>query len=120
MRGPSPYGPRLTHPQVTFLDQSMRALCVLLVVSACAPAVTYDLSQARDHYRKGTSAYEVGDYDEAIREFAAAYKLKSDPVILFNLGQSHRLAGHSEDALRSYRVYLSRVPNAPNRAEVER
>lgn len=96
----------------------MRCLGVLILLVGTARAD--DVAAARDHYRAATKAYEVGQYDEAIREFASAYKLKDDPTILFNLGQAHRLAGHKMEALRAYRNYLNRVPNAPNREEVQR
>jgi tetratricopeptide (TPR) repeat protein len=68
---------------------------------------------------KGTRAYELGLYDEAIAEYMAAYKTKDDPALLFNLGQAHRLAGHAAEALRFYKTYLSKLPEAGNRADVE-
>jgi outer membrane protein assembly factor BamD (BamD/ComL family) len=95
----------------------------LLAVITCTSAergFCDDLSEARDHYRKGIRAYELGQFDEAIREFSDAYRIKDDPVILFNIAQAHRLAGHSADALRTYRMYLMKVPSATNRPEVER
>jgi tetratricopeptide (TPR) repeat protein len=90
-------------------------LSLLLGLSAHAD----DLQLAREHYSRAIKAYEVGQYDEAIAEFAAAYKLRDDPSILFNLAQSHRLAGHRAEALRTYRMFMLKVPNAPNRHEVE-
>jgi tetratricopeptide (TPR) repeat protein len=78
-----------------------------------------DDASAREHYVKGTRAYELGLYDEAIAEYMAAYKAKDDPALLFNLGQAHRLAGHAAEALRLYKTYLSKVPAAENRADVE-
>jgi tetratricopeptide (TPR) repeat protein len=68
---------------------------------------------------KGTRAYDLGLYDEAIAQYMAAYKIKDDPALLFNIGQAHRLAGHSAEALRFYKTYLSKLPDAANRAEVE-
>jgi tetratricopeptide (TPR) repeat protein len=78
-----------------------------------------DHDSARDHYVKGTRAYELGLYEEAIAEYMAAYKIKDDPALLFNLGQAHRLANHPAEALRFYKTYLAKVPGATNRAEVE-
>ena len=95
---------------------------VLILVFLTFPwsvAFAADLSKARDHYTKGTRAYELGLWDEAIAEYMAAYKEKDDPALLFNLGQAHRLAGHASEALRFYKTYLSKVPEAANRAEVE-
>ncbi|HVX96261.1 MAG TPA: tetratricopeptide repeat protein [Polyangia bacterium] len=97
-------------------------LVSVLVPAAAAPARAADEStaaQAREHYQKGTSYYDLGKYTEAIHEFEAAYELKNDPALLYNLAQSNRLAGNPEQALRFYRTYLRYVPKAPNRAEID-
>jgi tetratricopeptide (TPR) repeat protein len=74
---------------------------------------------AKEHYARGTSFYDLGKYEEAIKEFEAAYHLKNDPAFLYNLAQSYRLAGNAERALHFYRTYLRYVPKAPKRAEIE-
>ncbi|MGB8299070.1 MAG: tetratricopeptide repeat protein [Polyangia bacterium] len=94
------------------------AAAALLALSA-GVARGDDEGSAREHYVKGTRAYELGLYDEAIAEYMAAYKIKDDPALLFNLGQAHRLAGQAAEALRLYKTYLSKVPEAANRADVE-
>lgn len=77
------------------------------------------VNAAREHYRKGTTLFDLSRYAEAAREFELAYEAKPDPALLYNLAQSHRLAGASSAALQAYRAYLRRMPAAPNRAEVE-
>ncbi len=94
-------------------------LALALVVAATAPARADDTSAAREHYQKGTSYYDLGRWTDAIKEFEAAYEIKNDPALLYNLAQSYRQAGNSEQALHFYRTYLRRVPKAPNRAEIE-
>ena len=94
------------------------AMAALLMLSA-GVARGDDQGTARDHYIKGTRAYELGLYDEAIAEYMAAYKTKDDPALLFNLGQAHRLAGHATEALHFYKTYLAKVPETANRADVE-
>lgn len=84
-----------------------------------APAHAEDKAAAKDHWERGTKFYDLGKYDDAIREFEAAYEAKSDPAFLYNLAQSHRLAGHNTEALRLYRNYLRYAPKAPNRADIE-
>jgi hypothetical protein len=96
----------------------MRPLLLLILVAS--PARAEDLTAARKHYQAGTAAYEVGQYDEAVREFTEAYRSKNDPTILFNLAQAQRLAGHPLEAARAYRMFLVKVPDTPNRKEVER
>jgi hypothetical protein len=75
-------------------------------------------ASAREHYQRGTKFYDIGRYDEAIREFEAAYEAKSDPAFIYNLAQAHRLAGHNQEALQLYRNYLRYVPSPPNRSDI--
>jgi tetratricopeptide (TPR) repeat protein len=89
------------------------------MLGASVPARADDAATAREHYQKGTSFYDLGRYAEAIKEFEAAYEIKNDPALLYNLAQSNRLAGNSEQALHFYRTYLRYVPNAKNRVEIE-
>src|SRR5262245_30454652 len=65
------------------------------------------------HAEKGQRYYDLQRYDDAIREFEAAYEAGGDASVLYNLAQSHRLAGHTADAIRFYELYLNRVPDAP-------
>jgi tetratricopeptide (TPR) repeat protein len=74
---------------------------------------------AKEHYTRGTSFYDLGRYDDAIKEFEAAYQLKNDPAFLYNLAQSYRQAGNHEQAVHFYKTYLRYVPNAKNRADIE-
>ena len=94
------------------------AICTLGMLLG-GPAHAEDKVAARAHWESGTKFYDLGKYDDAIREFEAAYQAKSDPAFLYNLAQSHRLAGHSADALRFYRTYLRNAPRAANRADIE-
>src|ERR1041384_712753 len=95
------------------------AVVFLLGAALAAPARAEDAASAREHYERGTKFYDIGKYDDAIREFEAAYEAKSDPAIIYNLAQAHRLAGHNQEALQLYRNYLRYVPPPPNRADIE-
>jgi tetratricopeptide (TPR) repeat protein len=94
-------------------------VALILTLVRTTPARAEDTITAREHYQKGTSFYDLGRYQDAIKEFEAAYEIKNDPALLYNLAQSHRLAGNSDQALHFYRTYLRRFPKAPNRAEIE-
>jgi tetratricopeptide (TPR) repeat protein len=101
------------------LAKESHVIFMLVAVGLGPPAFADPLQEAREHYRRGAKAFEVAHYDEAADEFSAAHKLKDDPTILFNLAQAYRLGGHREKALGTYRTFLVKVPNAPNRREVE-
>src|ERR1700761_7389720 len=99
----------------------MRAtgLGVILIMGALASSARADeLGEARQHYQNAQRAAELGEYDVAVREYAAAFHYQDDPAFLYDLGQVHRLAGHVSEAVRFYRMYLIKAPDAPNRAEV--
>jgi tetratricopeptide (TPR) repeat protein len=64
-------------------------------------------------------SYDLGRFQDAIREFEAAYELNDDPAYLYNLAQAHRRAGNSQKAVELYRTYLRKAPEASDRETVE-
>jgi tetratricopeptide (TPR) repeat protein len=97
-----------------------RALVALLLLAATGQARADDAAVARKHYERGTTLYDLRRYREAAAEYERAFELRNEPSLLFDIGQAYRLAGDYEPALRSYRAYLRRLPNAPDRPEVLR
>ena len=76
--------------------------------------------EARAHYEQAVSYYNLDEFAPALAEFREAYRLKPDPSFLFNIAQCHRKLGENDQALDYYRKYLRNLPDAPNRADVER
>ena len=95
----------------------LAAAFVLVLTAASARAE--DAQSARQHYDKGSTFYDLGQFHDAAKEYEEAYKLKSDPALLFNIGQAYRFAAENAEALRAYKAYLRRSPEASNRREVE-
>lgn len=89
------------------------AACVLFAGVASADAVT---DQARAAALAGKKAYDTNDFVTAIARYEEAYRLKPAAGLLFNLGQSHRRAGHPDQALSYFRRYLE---TDPPRAQAE-
>jgi hypothetical protein len=76
---------------------------------------------ARSEWRQGNVAYDLGHYDEAAKHYYAAYTLVQDPVFLFNIAQSYRMAGKLDKALDRYRAFLRNASaDAPNRGIAEK
>ena len=100
---------------------SIAVLLCLVALSARVARAGEDaaLAQAREHYEKGTTAFDLGRYLDAAHEYEKAYEVRNDPALLYNIAQAYRLGHDYSSALRSYRSYLRRLPNAPNRAAVE-
>ena len=74
---------------------------------------------AKRHFEDGSKHYHLGEFKEAAEEYKAAYKAKPDPVFLYNIAQSYRLANDFGQALFFYRSYLTSTPDTANRAEIE-
>jgi tetratricopeptide (TPR) repeat protein len=98
------------------------ALAVLLVAITCGQSRAQNPSPeelARRHHERGTTLYNLGQFEEAIAEYRKGYEQKADPVFLLNIGEAYRQLGAQEKALFFYRRYLSSVPDAPNRRQIE-
>lgn len=94
-------------------------LLASLVLGPAALAEGKGKQSAESHYNKGMTAYTLGHFTEAIEEFEKAYELRSEPIFLYNIAQSHRQNDNPQRAVFFYRRYLEADPNAKKRAEVE-
>jgi tetratricopeptide (TPR) repeat protein len=63
--------------------------------------------------------FHVQEFDKALNLYRMAYKIKPLPGFLFNMGQCQRHLGKYKEALFSYKIFLERIPDAPNRKQVE-
>ena len=88
--------------------------------AAAAGTDTTRTRDARAHYEQAVAHYNLDEFAPALAEFREAYRLKPDPSFLFNIAQCHRKLGETDAALDFYRKYLRSLPDAPNRADVER
>ncbi|MHB8416854.1 MAG: hypothetical protein ACYDCL_02175 [Myxococcales bacterium] len=97
-------------------------LSVLLAVALSAsPRVSSAAMQkARAFAVRSIREYNLGKFDEALKDAEEAYELSGLPALLFNLGQCHRAMRHWEKAAFFYRGFLRDNPRASNRAEVVR
>lgn len=92
---------------------------VLLWLARPAAAQADDPRRALAEYKLATTHYNLNEFEDAIKHYREAYRLKSDPAFLFNIGQSYRQLGDYDNAIRFYRSYLRDLPDAPNRVTVE-
>jgi tetratricopeptide (TPR) repeat protein len=65
--------------------------------------------RARVHFEAGRNHFEVGAYEEAAREFAAAHELSGRPELLYNMYLAHERAGNVEAAAHHLERYLHEV-----------
>lgn len=102
------------------LAAALATLALAALVARPALAKGAPKAEAKQRYTAGMADYNLEDYDGAIKEFDAAYRLVQDPSFLYNIAQAHRMAKRADKALLFYRRYLNTLPQATNRAEVER
>jgi hypothetical protein len=88
--------------------------CLIVVSSAHAD------DAVKLHLDEGTKLYNNQRYAEAAEEYLAAYELAHEPVYLYAIAQSQRLAGDCAKAVQTYRAYLGTQPTADERAKAER
>jgi tetratricopeptide (TPR) repeat protein len=98
---------------------------LLGIVAIAPPAVADDEpaadveTRARELAASGQRHFDLGEYDEAIADYRAAYKLTPKPGLLYNLAQAFRLDGDCLTATRMYRNYLRLAPESRHRPIVE-
>lgn len=93
----------------------MPVLIAILLLAAPAD----NSAQAREHFKSAQLHYSLGEFEDAVKEFREAYRLRQEPAILFNIAQGYRQLGKYSEAYFYYRQYLSQKADAPNRQEVE-
>lgn len=100
---------------------TLRLVLVLAALAASSGvAVADDRDIAREAFREGTRQFDLGEFQNALAAFKKAYLHHEDPAILYNIAQCQRQLGEKAEALRSYRVFLSKEPNTPERPQIEK
>ncbi len=100
----------------------MRYTIFALILASTAVAHAEDdkeTKRAQDYLRAGVKRYEGGKYKEALAAFKRGAEHKQLPEFHYQLGQCFRQLGDGENATKEYRAYLTEVPDAPEKNEVE-
>jgi len=112
-------------PMRDFAARSAAMRLVLFVVFLGSPltltlgrALAAGAEDARAFNEKATAAFALGRYAEAAENFEKAFEMKTDPALLYNAAQAHRMAGNKERALALYQNYL-RVYGSKGKRDVE-
>jgi hypothetical protein len=95
------------------------AICGLMIALAIAsPAVAQHSEAARRHFIEGRKFFKQSKFNDAVRSFNAAYKLRPSPLLDYNIGRCHDELGQRGLAIAAFKRYLDARPNATNREEV--
>lgn len=79
-----------------------------------------DFAAAGAHFAAAQDAFAQGQFKQAAAEYQAAYDITRDPALLSSIGESYQRASDYRRAAENYRAYLKEVPQATDRAEIER
>ena len=101
------------------VDALVVALCLVVAGLARADAADPTAAEAQRHWTAGMAHFQLEEWDDAIKEWEAGFRLKPVPQFLYNIAQAYRQSKRYDKALSFYRKYLRMQPDAPNRAEVE-
>jgi hypothetical protein len=112
----------MTREKLVFVVACVCALMLAPVVTSTAQAQVAagetDDDAARRHFRLGQAHYDNGEFAEAATEFDEAYRLSQRPQLLYNVYVAYRDAGDMVHAAAALRLYLERVPDADNAAQL--
>lgn len=106
-RNPPPRPPRVVRLGAVAVAVALGAT----LAGAIAPPISRaepapDLERARELYRSAEAAMQDGRYDDAARDYGAAYELSADPALFYKIGRANERAGKCDVALVYYARYL--------------
>jgi tetratricopeptide (TPR) repeat protein len=96
---------------------SAMLFCALLGFSGVALAQTAGAAKLFD---TAETYYNVGEWEQALKNYKEAYILSKEPVLLYNMGQCYRQMNKYDDAIRTYKNFLKEVPDTAQRPIVEK
>jgi tetratricopeptide (TPR) repeat protein len=76
-------------------------------------------AHAKTRYEEGAAAYAAGRFKDAVDMFLAADRLAPSAPLSFNIARAYEKLGDDSRALRWYRDYLRRAPDAANASDVK-
>jgi tetratricopeptide (TPR) repeat protein len=79
-----------------------------------------DFAAARKHYMDAQTAEKAGDYDSAVKHYAAAYDITKDAKILYSVARAYEAGGNKDAAVVYYRRYVNEAKEAKDRDSVKK
>ena len=94
------------------------ALVSLLAVTSGQARAADDGAKAAAKVKleEGARLMDAGDYEQALADFEAAYKLVQNPKILFNVGLANVGLARYPEAIRAFERFMDEAKTAPSTA----
>jgi hypothetical protein len=84
-----------------------RLLIVAILLGFTANAhADAKMDEAKRHFAQGVALYTDGNFNAALAEFEAAYKIKQSPSVLYNIGLTQKALFRYNDAIDSLQQYI--------------
>src|SRR5687768_13158318 len=80
-------------------------LAILLIVLGVSASASAD--EFYGTYQSGMAHFHARDYSKARADYLAAYNLRAEPIVLFNIAQTYRLESNVNKALEYYKKFLA-------------
>lgn len=85
-----------------------------------ATSICFAQEDARARFEAGVAAYDSKNYEEALKAFSEAYRIKPHPVVRLNLANCYERLGQPREAEMQYQKFLEEMPESPKVPEVKR
>lgn len=102
-------------------------LCVALALPGAAGAQSgakkpnkAQMKEAKRLYELADTSYRLQEWEQSLSLFQESYRLSQLPALLFNIAQCQRQLGRYEEAILSYKAFVSDAPPSDFHAEAER
>jgi hypothetical protein len=102
----------------------MKAISCLLVLGAfgwAAPASAGNLDEAKAAFAAGKTAYEQGQFEQALAQFQRANLIQPAPSLSFNIGKTYEHLGRYREAVSAFEGYLQQAgaPQTPDETKFQ-
>src|SRR5687768_12497500 len=64
-------------------------------------------TEAKELFEAARTAYNLGNFEEAVEKFKRGYELSEEPAFLYNVAQSYRQMRECREALFFYKRFLA-------------
>ena len=85
-------------------------------IALAQPSIDPDTDAARHHYQKGKDLYEQSKYDEAVKEFESAQRIKRSAALEYNIARCYDRLDDLDKAIPVYERFLASAPKDPGDA----
>jgi len=89
------------------------ALALAMALTVPAAHAQDSAAQAKQHFQAGVTAYEVGDFQGALKEFQEAFRLKPHPLVRVNMANCYDNLDKPVEAIFHFEKFMAAEEGTP-------